>query len=224
MGVEKPIGVAVSKHVGRLAGVGHKLGQKDIHVFQTDPPISDDHKRVHIVLSQHISMVKPNAKRHMNIIEKENPSKSRKWLTDKHNETFAAWVKDDCDRNPYDPNNDADGNGDFVYKLAQWPLYNVRTYQAYDMNGYTFYTEAQERRSVYLNSGVILNAYQDITSTKRTKYYGVIEEIWVLDYTTTEVPMFRVRWGEKVETDDNFTTVVIPKKCVEIGKGKKVSA
>jgi hypothetical protein len=51
MGVEKPIGVAVSKHVGRLAGVGHKLGQKDIHVFQTDPPISDDHKRVHIVLS-----------------------------------------------------------------------------------------------------------------------------------------------------------------------------
>ena len=36
--------------------------------------------------------------------------------------------------------------------------------------------------------------------------------------------MFRVRWAEKVETDDYVTTMVIPKKSVEIGKGKKVSA
>ena len=92
------------------------------------------------------------------------------------------------------------------------------------INGYTFYTEAQDRRSVYQNSGVILNAYENLSSSKRTKFYGVIEEIWVLDYTTTEIPMFRVRWAEKVETKDNFTTMVIPKKSDEKENNKKVSA
>jgi hypothetical protein len=100
----------------------------------------------------------------------------------------------------------------------------VQTYQAYDINGYTFYTEAQDQRSVYQNSGVVLNAHGVNTSKTKTKYYSVIEEIWVLDYTTTEVPMF-CRWAEKVLTDeDNFTHMVIPKKMpVEIGRRKKIT-
>ena len=55
----------------------------------------------------------------------------------------------------------------------------------------------------------------------------MIEEIWVLDYTCIDIPMFRVRWAEKVETDqDNFTRMIIPKKkpVDETRKGKRVSA
>ena len=119
--------------------------------------------------------------------------------------------------------NDEEEIGELIYKLARCPQDNVRTYQAYDINGYTFYIEAQDRRSVYQNSGVILNAYENLSSSERTKFYGVIEEIWVLDYTTTEVPMFRVRWAEKVETKDNFTTMVIPKKSDDKENNKKLA-
>ena len=67
-----------------------------------------------------------------------------------------------------------------------------------------------------------LDSETDTTSkTKKVKFYGVIKEIWLLDYTTTEVPMFRVRWAEKVSTDeDNFTHMYTPKKPDVAGKVK----
>ena len=88
MAVEKPIGVAVSKHKGRLGGRGHRRGTKDIHVFQNDPPRDKDRERAHTVLLQHIRAFDDYSKKHINMIETENPTKSKKWVTDKHNETF----------------------------------------------------------------------------------------------------------------------------------------
>jgi hypothetical protein len=43
MSIDKPIGVPVSKHGCRLAGMDHKRGKKDIHVLWTNPPRSNDH-------------------------------------------------------------------------------------------------------------------------------------------------------------------------------------
>jgi hypothetical protein len=38
-----------------------------------------------------------------------------------------------------------------------------------------------------------------------------IKEIWEPYYTISIIPMFRVRWAEKINTGmDNFTTMVIP--------------
>jgi hypothetical protein len=54
----------------------------------------------------------------MDKIEMANPGRSRKWVTDKHNETFAAWLNDDFDSNPYDPKNDGHGNGELVCTIA----------------------------------------------------------------------------------------------------------
>jgi hypothetical protein len=121
----------------------------------------------------------------MRLVKEENPGKSSKWLMNKHNKTFAAWLKDEYYRHPYDPNNDSEGDGELIYRLPQGSQYNVRTYRAYDINGYTLYMEAQDQRSIYQNSGVVLNVHVDNTSKTKTKYYGVIEDIWVLDYTTT---------------------------------------
>ncbi|XP_019156907.1 PREDICTED: uncharacterized protein LOC109153494 [Ipomoea nil] len=62
--------------------------------------------------------------------------------------------------------------------------------KGYDINGYTFYTKRQDEKSVVQNSGVTLVATsKDYSSAKDTKpidvvmpYYGVIEEIWEIDY------------------------------------------
>ena len=83
------------------------------------------------------------------------------------------------------------------------------TYAAYDINGYTFYTEAKDMKSDgYQNSGVTMESY---TGNDKDRYYGRIEEIWELSYAGEKVPMFRVRWAKNVIKEDRyFTTMVIP--------------
>jgi hypothetical protein len=89
---------------------------------------------------------------------------------------------------------------------------NVRTYQAYDINGYTFYTEKKDHSSEHQNSGVTMLSYADEESTVNERFFGRIEEIWELNYCGEKMPMFRVRWAKNVEKEGRyFTTMVIPK-------------
>ena len=52
----------------------------------------------------------------------------------------------------------------------------ILTFQGYDINGYTFYTKAQDDKSTNQNSGVRIDAYD--TNGEKDTYYGWIDEIW----------------------------------------------
>jgi len=77
-------------------------------------------------------------------------------------------------------------------KLAKGPFFTVTTYQGYDINGYTFYTIDQNKKSVYQNSAVRVDAFD--SKMQKIAYYGQIEEIWELLYAGFKVPVFRCRW------------------------------
>ena len=62
-----------------------------------------------------------------------------------------------------------------------------RNFQRYEINGNTFYTVAQDKRSTNQNSGVRIDAI-DPNGNKQT-YYGRIEEIWELDYALLLKPL-----------------------------------
>jgi hypothetical protein len=82
--------------------------------------------------------------------------------------------------------------GDEMYLLAKSPSSTILTFKGYEINGNTFYTIAQDKKSTNQNSGVCFDA-----ATKRGKdtYYGYIEEIWELDYGCgLKVPLFRCKW------------------------------
>jgi hypothetical protein len=66
-------------------------------------------------------------------------------------------------------------------------------YQGYDINGYTFYTERQDKKSIYQNSGVRVDAY-DVNGEDKTVYYGQIQEIWELDFHGFKIAFFRCNW------------------------------
>jgi hypothetical protein len=75
-----------------------------------------------------------------------------------------------------------------------------------DINGYTFYTMTQDKKSVYQNSGVRVRAvvddsHADDDDTETDTYYGQIEEIWELDYVGLKVALFRMghQWEESCE-------------------------
>ena len=76
-------------------------------------------------------------------------------------------------------------------RLASGPSSRVTTWQAYDINGHTFYTAAKDKKNVCKNSRVRIDAIDDVTGSKVT-YLGFIEDIWELDYgSNIQIPDFR---------------------------------
>jgi hypothetical protein len=62
---------------------------------------------------------------------------------------------------------------EYLKKLARGPMFTIVTYQGYDVNGYTFYTEQQDRKSTYQNIGVRVDTY-DVMGEDKSMYYGQI--------------------------------------------------
>ena len=73
--------------------------------------------------------------------------------------------------------------------LARGPSITIMQYQGYEINGYTFYTIAQDEKSTNQNSGVRIDAIE--IDGNKDNYFGVIEEIWELDYGPLKIPLFR---------------------------------
>nr|GEZ17327.1 hypothetical protein [Tanacetum cinerariifolium] len=100
-----------------------------------------------------------------------------------------------------------------VIRLGYRPR-RVLQYQGYDINGYTFYTKQQDDKSTVQNSRVTLIATTTDSSRMtivKNSYYGVVDEIWELDYTSVVIPLLKCKWvdntrGVKVDSD-GFTCV-----------------
>jgi hypothetical protein len=95
-------------------------------------------------------------------------------------------------------------------KLVHGPIFTVMTYQGYDINGYTFYIQQQDKKSIYQNSGVRVDAY-DVTSQDKNMYYGQIQEIWELDFHSFKIPLFHCTWvdGIKGVVEDKYGFISI---------------
>jgi hypothetical protein len=118
-----------------------------------------------------------------------------------HLQGFSRWLRDyveTCGNNVVVT--------DEISNLAVWPLFTITRYEGMVLNGYTFYTMTQDKKSVYRNSGVhvwdvVDDSHEDDDDTETNTYYGQIEEIWELDYVGLKVALFRCRWvtnGKKV--------------------------
>ncbi|GKC78943.1 hypothetical protein Tco_1129717 [Tanacetum coccineum] len=64
-------------------------------------------------------------------------------------------------------------------------------YEAYNINGYTFCTKSNDG-IVYQNSGVSVEAVdlhisKEVATTRKAFYYGVLQEIWLLDYRFMQI-------------------------------------
>ncbi|KAK1645350.1 hypothetical protein QYE76_063155 [Lolium multiflorum] len=212
--IEDPVGLPQNKHLRRFEGVGHKNGRKELHVHMSGR--TSDFDRANLVALQHIDLIDPWLKEHKTMIENSGkPMMTEAEIYREHNSSFARWFKDHIDANPPPMDSDKDK---LVLALSHGPAPNIMTYQAYDINGYTFYTEEKDKNSVYQNSGVTMDSW---TGDVKTRYYGRIEEIWELNYAGEKVPMFRIRWAKSVRKEDRyFTTMFLP----EANKSKSTNA
>ncbi|KAL5555691.1 hypothetical protein UlMin_037927 [Ulmus minor] len=108
--------------------------------------------------------------------------------------------------------------------LAHEPKREVLSYSGYGIGGYYYNTRNHDSRSTTQNSGVMVEAESLHMSTAKDKnpiyanmlYYGVIEDIWELNYTQFKIPVFRCKWvdnkgGVKVY-ENGFTLVDLNKE------------
>jgi hypothetical protein len=63
--------------------------------------------------------------------------------------------------------------------LASHPSSCVTSWQAYDINGYTYYIK-KDKRSVAQNSGIRIKAFDPLGV--KNMYYGYLHDIWELNY------------------------------------------
>jgi hypothetical protein len=193
-----PIGLPQSRHEGRLSGKG-TLGMKSAYC-------RDGHSlsKAHYIVLQNSMLVELYMERQKNIVHSENLGQSDSWIRKFHMVTFGGWLQTILI-------NDATV-GYELSMLAKKPSSTILTFQGYEINGNTFYTIAQDKKSTNQNSGVRFDAAND-NGTKDT-YYGYIEEIWELDYGLSfKVPLFRCKWvkltggGVKVDKQYGMTMV-----------------
>jgi hypothetical protein len=193
----KPIGVPESRYEGRLTGKG-TLGRK-----ATVCRDKISFNQAHYTVLYNSSLVAPYIEKHKNVLREINPGQPESLITRQHMNTFGSWLKRHLISDP--------SVVEQLYLLARLPSSNICTFQGYEINGNTFYTIDQDKKSTNQNSGVRFDAKDENGQT--TTYYGYIEEIWELDYGPNfKVPLFRCKWfnlkdGVQVDPQYGMTTV-----------------
>jgi hypothetical protein len=94
------------------------------------------------------------------VLLRDNPGRNESWLANEHIRKFIGWLQDRISQS-----SDTQ-TSEYLKKLAHCPIFTVVTYQGYDINGYTFYSEQEDKKSTYQNSGVHVDAY-DVTDQNK---------------------------------------------------------
>nr|GEX74290.1 hypothetical protein [Tanacetum cinerariifolium] len=91
---------------------------------------------------------------------------------------------------------------DSVSETVRWISYGPRAtivkYEAYNIKGYTFCMKSNDG-IVYQNNGVSGEAVdlcisKEVATIRKAFYYGVLQEIWVLNYCFRKIPLFKCDW------------------------------
>ncbi|BBH02322.1 hypothetical protein Prudu_012853 [Prunus dulcis] len=117
--------------------------------------------------------------------------KRTKWLQDKHNSTFIQWLRFKVQSELEEDNNGVSEN---LRWLAAGPNMAVPLYRSYLIKGIKFNIKAQDDVRTTQNSGVYLLAQTMQVASAKDKnpilsnmgFYGVIQEIWDLDYQSLQ--------------------------------------
>jgi hypothetical protein len=131
-----PIGVPKSHHEERLIGkgiIGKKAITLDPNLFRCT--------LFHVL--QQMSIVSEYLDEYKEVLLRDNPRRNESWLTNEHMRKFIGWLRDRISQS-----SDTQ-TSEYLNKLARCSIFTIVTYQWYDINGCTFYTEQQDKKSIY---------------------------------------------------------------------------
>ncbi|VVA36348.1 PREDICTED: transposon, partial [Prunus dulcis] len=177
--------------------------------------------QAHLYVLENTEEVLPYIEQHMIHIKTayQKFRKRTKWLQDKHNSTFIQWLRFKVQSELEEDNHGVSEN---LRWLAAGPNMAVPLYRSYLIKVIKFNIKAQDDVRTTQNSGVYLLAHTMQVASARDKnpilsnmgFYGVIQEIWDLDYQKFTIPVFRCDWIDSsglVVDELGFTLVDLSK-------------
>ncbi|GKC74968.1 hypothetical protein Tco_1125742 [Tanacetum coccineum] len=195
-------------------------------------------QKAHLYVIQNTDEIIPYIERHKQVLKTENPGKRIAFLENEHSKSFAKWLRKEVER-------ELAISKESVSKTVRWISYGPRAtvvkYDAYNINRYTFRTKCHDDK-VYQNSEVSVEAIdlhisKEVATTRQAFYYGVLQEIWVLDYRFRQIPLFKCDWVNhraggvkrdnlgigyvKTKLSERDTFIVCGEKVVRIPYGNK---
>ncbi|XP_074336693.1 uncharacterized protein LOC141673863 [Apium graveolens] len=198
------------KDEGKLSGPLSVVTMKSIKEKERDEA------HLHVLLNN--IEVHPYILMHKEYLEgiHQGKKKSVHWLLREHNRLFADWflekVSSEMEENP-------GGVSETIRWIAGKPSFSVLTYEAYLVDGVRYFTKERDSVRVIQNSGVSLvaktvqgSSAKDLNPVESDLiFYGVILEIWDLDYHAFKAPLFLCNWEDNdkgIKVDDLGFTLV----------------
>jgi hypothetical protein len=146
--------------------------------------------------------MRPYVEKHLQELREKNQDEDL--IMKKHKLHFTTWMKD-----LNLPVGETEEEK-MIHLFTSSPHSLVKSWQAYYINGCTFFTKAKNSRSQCQNSGVRVDAEDSMG--QKNDYYGYIEEIWELNYgMPVQIPIFKCQWVKHlqgVEINDYGFTIV----------------
>ncbi|GJR38518.1 putative transposase-associated domain-containing protein [Tanacetum coccineum] len=186
----KTVGIPPEKHVTNENEDGEPLS-----AGKSSEVSGEVFQKAHLYVIQNTDEIVPYIERHKQVLKTKNPGKRIALLENEHSKSFAKWLREEVER-------ELAISKDSVSETVRWISYGPRAtivkYEAYNINGYTFRTKSNDG-IVYQNSGVSVEAVdlhisKEVATTRKAFYYGVLQEIWVLDYRFRQIPLFKCDW------------------------------
>ncbi|KAA0065865.1 transposase [Cucumis melo var. makuwa] len=186
-------------------------------------PSEEQLDQAHLYVIQNVNDVLPYVEQHMESLRKLNSGKVRnkKWIQEEHNRKFSRWLSTwvalalEVPKNSITPS---------LRWVAHKPSPDVATYSGYIINGYYYHTKRRDDIRRVQNSGVSITATTMQVSSSKDKnhvmsdmtFYGVIREIWEIDYHQLSFILFKCDWvdnrsGVKV---DELGFTIVDLKCI----------
>ncbi|KAL6326028.1 hypothetical protein AAG906_038520 [Vitis piasezkii] len=180
--------------------VDHKVGAPipGGHITEVDCNLL---LQAHHYVLENTTIIQPYIEEDMKWLKLNNPrqSKRQKWLQEEHMRTFTHWLRKRW--------------------MAHGPTHYVAKYHGYVINGCHYNTKDRDELRVTQNSGVsIVATTMQISSAKDKNpvfvelcFYGIITEIWDLDYTMFRIPVFKCNWVDNksgIKVDEFGLTLV----------------
>ncbi|KAM6596876.1 hypothetical protein CsatA_007400 [Cannabis sativa] len=177
-----------------------------------------------LVVLNNNAEVQPYITDHMELLQSmvpRNQKNKQKWVADQHRQTFIGWLRNTIIAKLNEPNH---GVSDVLSRIALGPTFAVAKHEAYIVRGKRFHTKSRDDAREVQNSGIrIVAETMHFASAKDRNpvlgtmtYYGVIEEIWELNYFAFRIPLFKCSWVDNnvgVKTDElGFTLVDLSKR------------
>ncbi|XP_074338682.1 uncharacterized protein LOC141676833 [Apium graveolens] len=199
------------KDEGKLSGPLSVVTMKSIDEKERDEA------HLHVLLNN--IEVQPYILMHKEYLEgiHQGKKKSVHWLLREHNRLFADWFLEKVSYSEMEEN--LGGVSETMRWIAGKPSFSVLTYEAYLVDGVRYFTKERDGVRVVQNSGVSLVAKTvQVSSAKDLNpvesdltFYGVILEIWELDYHAFKAQLFLCNWADNdkgIKVDDLGFTLV----------------